>query len=420
MLNKLKPKSEFTRNVLTLMTGTTIAQAIPIAISPILTRIYTPEDFGVLALFMGLVMILSSIISGRYELAILLPEKEEDAINIFVLAFLIISTISFILFLIIFIFNDFFTELLNNQEIKYWLYFIPIVTFFIGLFNLLTYYNTRLKNYKDIANASIIKALVLVSIQLFVGFFKDGVAGLINGQIFSQMFANLKLFKNIFLNQKNFFSSIDIQNIKKVAIRYKDFPKFSIWSVLLNTSVQNLVNILIPILFSYATMGFYALGQRVLGLPSTILGKSVGQVFFQQSVQEKKKTGSTRKIFLSTFKKLFFISFIVFTIIFFTITDIVNFVFGQDWIESAKIIQILIPLFFIRFISSSLSTTMIVYEKQKMELLINLILFTTTIMILLLNQKNFFNFLELYSFFMSINYLILLGYFYSLSKGKQK
>jgi len=50
MINKLKLKSEFAKNVLTLMTGTTIAQAIPIAISPILTRIYTPEDFGVFAL----------------------------------------------------------------------------------------------------------------------------------------------------------------------------------------------------------------------------------------------------------------------------------------------------------------------------------------------------------------------------------
>ena len=83
MLTKLKPKSEFTRNVLTLMTGTTIAQAIPIAISPILTRLYTPKDFGVLALFVAITSIFGSIANGRYELAIMLPKKDEDAINIF-------------------------------------------------------------------------------------------------------------------------------------------------------------------------------------------------------------------------------------------------------------------------------------------------------------------------------------------------
>ncbi len=81
MLNNLKPKSEFSRNVLTLMTGTTIAQAIPIAISPILTRIYTPEDFGVFALYMSVASLLSTLATGRYELAIMLPKKDEDAVN---------------------------------------------------------------------------------------------------------------------------------------------------------------------------------------------------------------------------------------------------------------------------------------------------------------------------------------------------
>ncbi len=71
MINKLKPKSEFSRNVLTLMAGTTIAQAIPIGISPILTRLYTPSDFGVYALFLSIATIFGSIANGRYELKII-------------------------------------------------------------------------------------------------------------------------------------------------------------------------------------------------------------------------------------------------------------------------------------------------------------------------------------------------------------
>ena len=104
MLNKLKPKSEFSKNVLTLMTGTTIAQAIPIAISPILTRIYTPEDFGVLALFVAITTIFGTIANGRYELAIMLPKKDEDAINIFALGFIITCFISLILLILVLIF----------------------------------------------------------------------------------------------------------------------------------------------------------------------------------------------------------------------------------------------------------------------------------------------------------------------------
>ncbi|MBD3843179.1 MAG: oligosaccharide flippase family protein [Campylobacterales bacterium] len=83
MLNKLKPKSEFSRNVLTLMTGTTIAQAIPIAISPILTRIYTPEDFAVFALFVSIVGIMAVVSTGKYEMSLILPKKDTFAYQLF-------------------------------------------------------------------------------------------------------------------------------------------------------------------------------------------------------------------------------------------------------------------------------------------------------------------------------------------------
>ncbi len=89
MHNRFQPQSEFSKNVLTLMTGSTLSQAIPIAISPILTRLYTPEDFGLYAIFIAIITIFGTIVSGRYELAIMLPENDEHAINIFGLGILI-------------------------------------------------------------------------------------------------------------------------------------------------------------------------------------------------------------------------------------------------------------------------------------------------------------------------------------------
>ena len=123
MLNKLKPKSEFSRNVLTLMTGTTIAQAIPIAISPILTRIYTPEDFGVFALYMAIASIIAVIATGRYEMAIMLPKEEEDVKSIVKLILILLSIVTFITFLIVSFFNQAIVSLFENQEISNWLYF---------------------------------------------------------------------------------------------------------------------------------------------------------------------------------------------------------------------------------------------------------------------------------------------------------
>lgn len=107
-------QNEFNRNVVTLLTGTTVAQAIPVMISPILTRIYTPEDFGVLALFIAITSIFGSIANARYELAIVLPEKDEDAVNIVALCILIAFSISVGLFVAVSIFHTPILRLLNN------------------------------------------------------------------------------------------------------------------------------------------------------------------------------------------------------------------------------------------------------------------------------------------------------------------
>ena len=145
MLNRFKPKSEFDRNVLTLMTGTTIAQAIPIAITPILTRIYTPEDFGVFTFFLAITAVFGSIANGKYEVAIMLPKKDEDAINIFALGFIISSAISFFLLVLVLLFNKYFVNLSGNEEIGIWLYFLPITVFLSGLWNNLNFFNNRKK-----------------------------------------------------------------------------------------------------------------------------------------------------------------------------------------------------------------------------------------------------------------------------------
>jgi len=417
MINRLKPKSEFSRNVLTLMTGTTIAQSIPIAISPILTRIYTPEDFGVFALFVAITSIFGRIANGRYELAIMLPKKDEDAINIFALGFIIATMLSLFLLLVVVLFQGNIVKLLNNDEIGIWLYFVPITVFFTGLFNILNYFNNRKKQYKDLANANVIKSIVLAITQLSIGFLKQGVSGLISGQIVSQFLANTKLLLNI-LKDKVLISKISKVKIIALAKRYKDFPKFSMLAIFSNTLSTHLINILISSFYSVATLGFYSLVQKLLGMPSALIGSSIGQVFFQQATKEKQETGKAINSFNSTVKKLIMIGLPSFGILFFIVEDLFAFVFGEEWRVAGMYAKIVIPLFFIRFISSTLSTILIVFEKQKNELLINIILLSTsTFLIFIIND--FLSFLYIFSICMTLNYFIFLYYYYKLSKSKE-
>lgn len=140
MLKKILPKGEYCHNILMLMNGTTIVQALPVAISPIHKRIYTPENFGAFAIYSSIVQFFGSITNVRYELTIMLPKKEENALNI--------------------------AAALGNNDIRSWLFLIPFSFIALGFFNILNYHNSRLKHYKDIVSAIIFKSVVLFLIIL--------------------------------------------------------------------------------------------------------------------------------------------------------------------------------------------------------------------------------------------------------------
>lgn len=418
MIKRLKPKSEFSRNVLTLMTGATIAQAIPIAITPILTRLYTPEDFGLLALFIAITAILGSIANARYELAIILPEKDEDAINIAALGLLIAICFSLVLFIPAIVLNGQITSLLGNEEISFWLYFVPFVVLMMGLYNVLNYLNNRKKLYKDIALSNVYKATAASSVQLAVGAGKFGATGLITGQIISQIVANYRLAKNTKVNFR--LKDVDKKKIFVLADRYKDFPKFTLWATLANSLSQHLTSILISIVYGLTIIGHYSLVQRALGMPASLIGSSISKVFFQAATEEKKITGKSIKSFKKVVIKLFFIGLTAFGFLYFIIEDLFVFFFGEKWYDAGRYARVLLPFFFISFIASAVSPINIVFERQKMGLFINLLLLISSLAIVFLSYLNgldFEVFLKVFTIVMSVEYFGFLMYYWFLSRG---
>ena len=144
-----KNLKSFWANVSVLLTGTSLAQALPIAITPILTRLYTPSDFGVFGIYLSALVILGTIATGKFELAIMLPEKDEAAETIFVLGFVICTIFSIICLIIIITFHEKILNALNARALGNWLYVLPISIFLSGTYSLLNYYNTRKAFYND-------------------------------------------------------------------------------------------------------------------------------------------------------------------------------------------------------------------------------------------------------------------------------
>lgn len=355
--------NDFNKNVLILSGGTVIAQILPIAVSPILSRLYSPSDFGVLALFVSITSIVSVIANGRYELAIMLPEKDEDAINVAAIGFLFNIAISLLFLFLILLFKKPFLKLLNAESLSFWIYFAPLTVFFIGLFTILNYANNRFKLYKDISKATIMKGIAVSSIQLVMGFLKTGVSGLISGQIISQAVANTKLFFNI--KNTGLLKEIKKDKIKEVAKRYSNFPKYNLVHALLDSFQSNLIILLFSSFYGIEIVGNYSFSLRILSIPSAFIGSSLYQVTFQKITymfNKKEKVDSFILKFvinLSVFSLPIFILFYIFSVKLFPI------IFGTKWINAGYFLKAMVPWVFFQFIVSPISSFPVILNKQR-------------------------------------------------------
>ncbi|KAB7889877.1 lipopolysaccharide biosynthesis protein [Poseidonibacter ostreae] len=416
MIKKLNNCSSFTKNVLTLMTGTTVAQAIPIAISPILTRIYTPSDFGLLALFIAITAIFGNIANAKYELAIMLPKKDEDAINILAFSMIIAICISLFLLIIVFLFSGYITELLGNKDIEFWLYFIPITVLFLGLFNSLNYYNIRKKYFKDIAKAVIIKSIVMASFQLTIGFLVQGVVGLISGEVFSKLFANLKLARNI-LKDKVIISKISKPKMIALAKKYKGFFYYNTPASLVDSATLQMPFIFIIKIANEAISGYFFLASKIVMLPSALIGSSIAQVFFQQTTEHIHNKELVAPLVFQTMKKLVIIALPITVLIILIGPHIFGIIFGKNWGVVGTIAQYVALIFFIRFVVSSVSQILSIKEYLKRGSIWKYMYFFTSVQMYtyaIYGNMDFYDFMIL---FVIHEYVLYLIYLYLILKS---
>lgn len=419
---KFKYKSEFAKNVLILLSGTTISQIVPIVISPVLTRIYNPSEFGLFALFISLVTFLSIFSTGRYEVPIILPKDDSDGINLVSLSFFLASTFSFLLIFLIIILHESLVLLLDSESISTWLYFVPITVLLTAYYNTMNYWFNRLKKFRLIANNRIFLSLTMAFTQLAVGYMIISNGGLIIGYIIAQTLAVL-YFMFIFNkhNKKVLRLNVTIKLMKENAKKYINFPKFSLAADSINSLSNQAPIFLFTSLFSPAVAGFYALTFRILNTPSKFISKAIMDVFKQKASEDFNKKGNCKRIFINTFKKLLFISIIPFVIIGIWGSDIFSIVFGKEWENSGLYAQILAPFFFLRFIVSPLTYTLYIANNQRLDLILQTFLLISTISAIYFGSVYEDEILGITAFSSSysIIYLIYFYFSYKSSKGYQ-
>lgn len=414
----IKLKKYNFHNIITLLSGNLGAQLVTFVIGLFLARIYTPEDFGILGVFLSLSNILIPISCLGYEAAIVVAKDLKEAFYVSILCLSISSIFSLLLLIPILLSKVWIINLFNAPAIYPWIFLLPISVILGGLFNVLNYFNTKLKQYKEISISNILKSLSCASVQFLGSFLKSGPCMLILGQAFMNLFGNIRLLKNFLSNKQR----LNFRSIINVGKRFKKFPEFYFWGVLSNNISLNVTNILINKLFSPSDVGFYSYAYKYIGFPISLIASSTGQIYFQELSEAKITGGSVDKIFKETLIKLLLIGIPIFTIIFFLVKPGFIFLFGDRWAMAGEMGRILTPLFLIRFVTSPLSMTLLVFEKQNILLIWQILLMVCTFVpfvIISIIKQNIISYLNYEVLFLSIGYILYFLSIYSVIR-KQK
>ncbi len=395
-------KSEFVKNSLTLFTGTTVAQIIPLVLSPVLSRIYSPEDFGILALYMSIASILVVFSTGRYEMAIMLPKKDSDAVNVFLLSILIAAFLGILVLFFVVFFNSQFADFAGNKNISFYLYFLPITVFSIGLFKSLNYWFNRKNQFKNIAKAKVVASSGNSLIALSTGLLKKGSSGLVFGWIIGQFASAVFLLKEFLQKEKSNLKSINKLKLIALLKRYKKFPLFDTWSELLNVLSVQLPIIVLVHYYGENITGHYSFAYKILLLPFSLLAFSMGQAFFKQATDLKTSGKDVAAFTFGVFKKLVLISFFPLAIIGFFGDFIFPFIFGKEWIIAGEYSRIFSLWIFVIFISSPLTNLFAVYERQRTNLIFNFVMFISRIgMLIIMSEKGINHYTVVFAYVIS-------------------
>lgn len=359
--------NHFIKSLSVLMAGTAFSNVLIVLTIPVLTRLYTPEEFGNLSVFLSILYTVQIIASLRYETAIPLPKKTADAFHLLVLSSTIVVFISLLTYVIIRFFP--IAELFDMPGLNKYMWLLSLSLLGIGLSQVLNLWAIRTEEYRAMSKAKVMMNGGQVSSQIVFGFFQIGMIGLLIGEVlgrFSGALTYLKTIrKNEILKEKFHFKTLFV-----VMRRYKSFPIVSSWSSILGSLGNQLPVFFLAAAFDAKTVGLFFLAQKVLTIPEGLLGFSASQVYLSQSAQQSRMSHEKfNSFFWDIVKKMIVMGAVVIGLVVLIAPPFIHIVFGDNWGQSGTYIQILSILYLMKIIINPISNNFYVFEALKIQML---------------------------------------------------
>lgn len=349
-------KESFINKVTIVAGGTALGHVIGVLVSPILTRLFSPDEFGIFSVFTSLGGILASFACLAYERAIPIPEEEEDSLALGLVSVFLSLLLGGLLLSILIILKSIKLDIEVINQLGIYVYLLPLFVISLGVYQVFTYLAIRFDRFKDLARTRVWQKVLGATMQIVGGFAGMGIFALILGGMIGQGGGSWHLKKKIMGRGFSKIKKIPHEKVLFVLKRYKNFPTLSAPGALMNVAANSLVPIFLLCFYGGEVAGFFALGQRAIQAPLSFISQAVSQVYVREVTKFKyTNPRALLPLLYAMTKRLAIVGFFPCAILVLGGAKLFIFIFGSQWYEAGVYVQILAILEYVRFIVSPLS-----------------------------------------------------------------
>lgn len=362
--------SRFIQHVAWLAGGTALGQALVMLTSPFITRLYSPAEFGAFSIYTAILAIATGLVSLRYELAIPLPPSEGEAANLAALSLLSTGAMSGLGLLAVWGLHDKAAAWAETPALDHLLWLLPLSLLLIGAGQVVSYWATRRSAFPRVAKGKIVESVAQVVTQTGFGLLRTGGAGLAAGRALAAASGAAVVAVGVWRQDRHTFAGVSPAGIWQVARRYHRFPTLACGATLLNSLGLQLAPLLLGLLYGAETVGWFGLSQRMVGVPVTVIGEAVAQVYTGELARlSREEPGAMWDLFRRTAGRLLAVGTVPILALGLGGPWLFGHLFGYAWRESGHFTRLVTGMVLLQFVAVPLSYTLDALERQDLQLL---------------------------------------------------
>ena len=355
------------RGVMAIASGSLIGQVILAASTPVLSRLYPPASFGVFSAVVAIASLVAPAATLRYESALLLPKAGDDARRLLRLGLVSAVVTSVATAFVVWV-AEALGALNTLGELGGAPLWVGLATITTGIFALLSQAALREQNYSTVASRSIYQSAGIVAGQLLLSFVARGPVGLLGGYVFGRGIGYVALYRA----SKDLFARPQTGTYREVLRRYWRFPLVFTPSGLLNTLGSQLPLLIIAAWFGASSAGELGIAQRLVAIPATLIGASMGQVFAAEvSRRLRDRAGGERQLYLSASLRLAYVALPVTVALLLIAPWFLPLLLGQSWVSSGQFAQAMSISVGLGLVASPVSIIYYLFQRSRPSLIVD-------------------------------------------------